>query len=794
MRIIENKDQVTDFIKNDLLTFYKNQKLIPFFGAGFTKGELTKRHQVPDAKATKELMIDMICSSKSEILKMDLEGLDFQNISSYFYKFVPKTAINSFLRDYFTNVSLCNEKKDFISLNWPNLYTLNVDDALEINSKFKKILPYHELNKDVLMNRVFKLHGDADHEITYIDDQNIIFSTEQYIKSLLKNASILSCFQEDFLNKNFIFIGCSLQNEIDLEYIVEKTKIKTVTNKVDRIYVTQENPSFLVRSKLEDFGINIILLIPDYSYFYTEISKVFSKLKFNEYNSLDLYKNPTIDIDKDLDFNKKFLISTQTISIKSNKIKLPIYFSERTVLHDIISNYIYNHINIIIGRRISGKTFLAIDIAKRIINRDVYLFLSNISISTTDIAKLLNLTNVLLIFDTGSIGYDEIKLIADSKQLLERNNNHIIIFFNSSDRLLLSIPSTLTDCETFQINNRFDSDETELINDRLSSIGLIKINSNKTILDNIFISKERYINSLEYELHQISESLTEKDIKILILSASFDKVYSSVFRHLNINTEDLETTIKKIGQGSLIEFDYTADIEDFQHSSFKIIVNSKAYLFRLLGHYVENGNRNVKRVADYMFDMVYLLTKDARFNSFYRSLVLFDNLNQIFLKKEGGVINLIFLIYEKLESILYQGNQYWIQRAKSILYLKQKDEVWLNKAIVFAQKAYHDSSDYSNLQLQSSFLISMLYGRLAHLTRFEKSHYVHESISWYYTALQESSYNKKYVDDFLQRAKREKSDNDFYALCTFLVGKKIPTENGNNRKISFLVNTLMKWN
>jgi hypothetical protein len=793
MKIIKEENEIKQYIEISLAVHYKNQKLLPFLGAGFTKGEKTQKHTVLDASETQEKMVDLICRSESSLKKEDFSSLDFQRISNLFYKHVDKNEIITFLKNFFCKVSLVDYKKNLLSLNWKNIYTLNVDDAIENNSIFKTVLPYRTLNKDVLMQRVFKLHGDADYEIMYPDEQNIIFSRSQYIDSLNKNSSMLSCFREDYLSNNFLFIGCSLDNELDLEYAINQIEIKEDSN-IDRIFLTHKEPNPIKKSELETYGINTIIVASSYDWFYETLCDCFCKIQFEEYAVFEEYKNIKIEIEKErnLNYNKTALTSTQNIKVSQNKIRVPHYFIKRTLSDKILSELNNNSINIVVGRRLSGKSFLALDIANNIHNKDVFLFVSNISVSVADIERILDLHNAILIFDTNTIGYDEMKFLAEAQKKLDNNQITVLLFINSSDRLLLSIPNTLiANCNIFELENIFDKQELYNINDKLSAVGLIKLKRHSTLIENIYSAKETYDGGYEFNLRQIVGNLTEKDIKILILSASSDRVYSSIYRQLSIKEADIESTIKKTN--TVIELDYTEDIEAFQHSSWKTVVNSKAYLFRILGKYVEEGNQNINKVSNYIFDIVSLLVKDNRFTSFTKNITLFDNLNQIFWKKEGGgVINLIFKIYQKLETILYQDNQYWIQRAKSILYLKGKNEVELLNALIYAKKTYHDARDSSNMQLQSSFLISMIYGRLAYLTEFKN--YLTDSIKWYYAALQESSYNHKYINDFITRAQEEKSKNDFYAICMFyLRNKQNYLDKQSTEKASFLVNKLMNW-
>lgn len=737
------------------------------------------------------MMIDMICTHLADMSASDLESLDFQKVSNLLYKYVPKNVVKNFLRNYFTRVTLSETKKKLLSLHWPNIYTLNVDDAIEANSSYKPVLPYKQLNKEVLDEKVFKLHGDADYEITYNDDTNIIFSRDQYVNSLVNNHCILSCFQEDSLNHNFIYIGCSLENELDLEYVIKTSELGKSPQSVARIYVTTECPNFIKRSSLEDFGINTILVVPSYEFFYDELYKSLSGVTFDSHDVFEKYKNISIKVDMSFAYNKQYLISTQNLTVKSpHKVEVPIFFSKRTISDSIVSN-LDQTINIVVGKRLSGKTFLAVDIAQRIHNREVYFFPSDITISVEQLKILTNISNAVLIFDTNVIGYDEMNYIASTKAELQKLGISVIIFLNNSDRLLLSIPNRLVDCEVFVVKNKFDTDELNRINDNLSRIGLIKLQKDRTIVDNLFLVKDEYNRAaLGYELSCISDKLTEKDLKILILSAISDKVYSAVYRALQITTEDIQSLSEKLNKGAIIEIESTLDIENFQHSYFKTVVNSKIYLFKVLGTFVNAGNKNINQVVRVIYEIVRKLSTDVRYDLTIRNLTLFDNLNQIFWKTQGGVMSLIFKVYQKLEELLYSDNYYWIQRAKSIYYLKRTDEDKLLRAYEYAKKAYCDSKDRTNIHVQACFLISMIYGRLANLTKYRESVYVAESVDWYHMALQDVAYNHKHVKDLLQKARQDKHANDFYALCSFFM------RNGcmghDTMKIDFLIRNLQK--
>lgn len=795
MRIIDIEDDLNEFIHSELVEYYKNKKLILFIGSGFTKGERTKYKAVPDVDETIELMKNLICKFQTQISISELENLKLQELSDYFFRFVPRNEVNKFLNDYFVNVELCNSKREFVNLDWQSIYTLNIDDAIERNSKFSEILPYKKLNRDFLNENVFKLHGDAKYETIYAEEQTIIFSSQQYIKSLIHNTSILSCFNEDYLSKNIIFIGCGLKNEIDINYIIEKSDIKSAKNSVERIYITLEKPNFLKSSDLENFGVTTILVVEDYQSFYQKIVDSFQNIEFDIYENIDKFKNVIIEKNKDKSYSIDFLSGTKELILNNSNIAIPAIFTERTVTKSILKSVLNSCFTLIIGKRVSGKTFVCTDIIDKTKNKSTYFFPSNISISDNDLDQLLKQNNIIVVFDTNSLTYENLAYLFDKRSLINSSNIHVLIALNSSDRLLMSIPyANDEECEIFEINSIFNPNEIVSFNENVNRFGFISFNAKKNILENVYNYRDIYKKDLNNELENIAIKLNDIDLKVLILSASNDKVYSSIYRLLKIKPKELDRILSKIANGSIIEKEYDiANIESFQHASYKTIINSKSYVFSLLGTYVTVQRGSIAILTDIITELVVSLLKDIRFENTYKNIISFDNLNQIFQKKEGGVINLIFHVYEKLEPFLYEENHFWTQRAKSIYHLKREDKKHLEEAVIYAKKPYYDSKAGSRLQLHSSLLISMLYGRIVNVDNYKDVGLLKESINWYYIALQENSTNDKVINNFLDKAKYNKTHNDFSSLCKHLIGYNIQFDKKTDEMKSYLVNRLLNW-
>lgn len=788
MKIISNSADVENYIDNHLVNYYKKRALFPFLGAGFTMGAKTRKSVIPNGPTCVKMMKDLIVAYNQD-LQDDIKNIvDFDKVAGLFYQVVPKEIIADFIHDNFTGTKLDKVKEEFVNLEWPFIYTLNIDDAVERNSKYRPILPNVPLTKKYLTEVIFKLHGDANDEVSYIKHTDgIIFSRQQYLRSIINNKDLLDIFLDDYTSVNFILIGCSLDNELDLEYILANNSIKS-KKETDKVYVTRQIPTALNKLKLESYGINVCLVVSDYQDLYVSLNDKFKNVDtaidepFKKYQISKLLKN------SDKDFNMRALLGEEEIRIDNNIITAPHFLIDRTILGNISKLVLSEDIIFLIGKRVSGKTFLLYSIANTVKNKSVFLFPSKVSFDSDYIEKLLQLQNAIIMFDTDTIAaYDVEDIYYRISDFVARNISFVFCI-NSSDRLMISVPYTrIFDREIIELDAFFSNDETKLLNKDLSRFGIVNFSTNVNILNNIIKHKEIYRN-LNDDLKLINAQLDSKLLTVFILCATFDKVYSGLFRALKIDQDKLMYAIN-LSKGA-IEFEYDIEtIEQGQHSSFKVITNSKVFLFSLLGHFISNHG-NVSVAVNAIVDVVKQLKNYNRFKSYYKLIIAFDSLNQIFYKRSGGAANLIFLIYEKLEDLLYIDTHYWMQRAKSIYYLKRTNVPALLTAVEFAKKPYFDSTDYSRIKINASFQIALIYIRIVITQRFEKHLVYTEAIKWVCIALKENLHNSKVIENLIEDAKKGKMHNDFYQFATFVL-KNPTTLSANDREtiVSKLFNT-----
>lgn len=271
-----SKMQIVNFlaIKDELISNMQRNMLIPILGSGFTKGCKSARGTVPSGEEFRKYMIERIIECYSELSKEKERLLSdsFSNVSSMYHKVVEQGAQENYLRSNFTRVSIDDSKKDLLSLPWPYIYTLNIDDAIERNSNYNCVIyANRSVNERVFDNEkcVIKLHGDISDMLSFADSHSEIFTQEQYIASLKMNTNLLSKLKHDSLFQNLIFVGCSLDDEIDLLYSLVSAEAQGF--QTARYICLTKEPSVFDKLKYEKYGITHCIIFRSFEDIYTNL-------------------------------------------------------------------------------------------------------------------------------------------------------------------------------------------------------------------------------------------------------------------------------------------------------------------------------------------------------------------------------------------------------------------------------------------------------------------------------------------------------------------------------------------
>ena len=228
---------------------FKEETLVPILGSGFTRGVTTRRGgRVPSGTELKDVMIEKI-SLKKKINESELKAESFSSISEFFQNTFPNPAEDQVIDFYlknFTGVKINNPQQlHFLNdVKWPYIYTLNIDTGIEDSKpqEWEVFYPNRKFDERRINPNcriLYKVHGDVAMFCKNTDYNEMILTESQYIASLQKSEQFHDLLSSDCGNKNLLYIGCSLDDEIDIKYSVlaDKNRNKKVRD-IRGIYVT----------------------------------------------------------------------------------------------------------------------------------------------------------------------------------------------------------------------------------------------------------------------------------------------------------------------------------------------------------------------------------------------------------------------------------------------------------------------------------------------------------------------------------------------------------------------------
>lgn len=691
-----------DEVSNEIIQMMRRKTIIPVIGSGFTRDCIARSGKVPSGEDYYNYMIAQIVDQNPDEMKVkELNNESFSSISSIYHKMVQAEKQQSYLLNKFTNVKLENVKKNFLKIDWPYIYTLNIDDAIENNSEFKTVL---YANRDI-RNSIFeqekcviKLHGDIKDILKYEDSNCEIFDQKQYVVSIKKNVSLLKKLTHDYEYLNLLYIGCSLSDEIDLLFSTSMAN----DNNNNRYYCSTQIPTLLQKTKLEAFGITHCIVFESYDDIYEKMTDAFHQslcITPDELEQFSTYEFKTLGTGFEL--NCPYLFQGKSILNNSKIAIYPSFFVSRSVTDKIVENINSKGTQIVVGRGCSGKTYVSYDIIRRVRDREVYAFRSKDRINNETLTLLLNKENCLTIFDSKVLSIKQIEeiILTTSERVVKSNS--IIIIENKSNRdlsgllVLMKMNEHLEDDEIpqLEISNRFSKPKTDEINNYLVTSSLGVFSENKSIADNIINASNLLIQKNKFS--QISP-LTDnvRQVSSLIVLATLGKVYASDAINLDL-VEEFEMQCKKAMPLIEKESTWVFEMSAANNSPLKYVVNAEYWLFNQLDILAKSRKGREKIIEAYRYIIGKLieingkpdLMKGEKYAP-YKDYILFDNIFQIF-RSQGTKI--IRDIYQSLNDILATDPNYLHQRAKCYIRsayksTEEKDkEKWL-------EMAYRDAS------------------------------------------------------------------------------------------------------
>lgn len=685
-----------------LIESMRKKMLIPILGSGFTRGCNAFQGTLPSGADYQRHMIEAI-QSTGEFAPEEIEHLystPFSKTSGIYHSVVPVEEQNKYLKANFTNVSLDACRRKLLSIPWPYVYTLNIDDAIERNSDFQFVVySNRKVRKNVFdeYKCVIKLHGDIEEMLSYDDSISEIFDQSQYVASLHKNASLLSRLTHDISYQNLLYIGCSLSDEIDLLSV----STSSIPNENTRFFCTTKVPTRMEQIDLERYRITHCIVFDSYQEIYESIyeaARDAERIKPVEIDHYRTYKFAPLS--EEFDLNKSYLFHGKSLINKDRSITLPYFFISRDVTDQIIENIRTHSLQFLLGGGCSGKTYIAIDVASRIRDRDVFIFESRESLSDAALQALLERKNRLIIADSTALNIRQIERLIRLKDALKKQDISILIIENKTNRdlagliQLLELTGVIDPDSIPQISlpNKFNKRETDNINQRLVTATLGVFSEKKSVADNIIECSHNLIQKNRFD--RIAPHFTsERQIACLIALAIENKVYSSRAVELDLFPEIHE---QERASKPLIEIESTWSFETApsNNSPIKYVANAEYWLYSQLFEFSKTKGHQELIIRAYRHIILRLIDIYGKPNLLYsdkyaqyKPYILFDNINQIF--KSQGLV-LIRGIYENLNDLLSSDPNYMHQRAKCYI-RSARFEKDPSKKLTFLEKAYRDA-------------------------------------------------------------------------------------------------------
>jgi len=708
MNILEPKE-----IRDNLVTFFKTKTLIPIVGAGFSCGSVSYNGTVPTGSEYKQQMINALAENTefTPEEKNNFKNKSFSTLCDYYEdnaNVLPSIRFD-YLKSNFYKVSMHDDIRTlFFNIDWPYIYSLNIDDAIENSSQYKRIiLPNKEFNDEIFNDEkcLIKLHGDIGEIVTYKKGGRI-FTSKEYALSIDRNAPLLNKLRNDYKNQNILFIGCSLDDEIDLKTLSTWPFDCTDKDTLSRtIIFIKGKPSKLQQSKFKIYGITDVVCFQTFEEMYHFLLDAWCESTKIQENELTKHTQLNMSFLKGTEIEKNqnyFLWGKGLCDLKNQLITYPYFFISRNIKESIIANTSKNKVHLIYGSRLSGKSYLIADLYKTIRDREVFYFDGKSRITQTALENLIVKKDIISLFDIGTIERDQFEYILQNAQKININHSNFIINVNYNDSDTLGIVKwklkqniiQSTDILTYTLDNKFvnnkKADELKEINKLLPTVSLPPYTFKRTLLDQLIYTEKLLKKKGKFSTKHIKIQ-TSKQLALLIVLAIKEKIYSLEIINFSFDVEIVEALKRYEPFIERIETDiHEKDASDLSRA--KYVINSKYWLRRELGDYARK-KENYQMVGD---AYKYIINKVISFcghneykqRKICRNFILFDVMNDIFLDEFYGNIELIVYVYTVLHELL----------AKDFHFLHQNAKCYLNYSYFLTNN--NDKSDYLNNALE----------------------------------------------------------------------------------------------
>lgn len=718
---------------------YKHSELTPFFGAGLTKDCKSYRGTVPNAETLMEGIKNICiqnCTDKTLIPQIQAINKLKKAFSLVARPdLFPSTSATKYFESLFSKVKLTNSKIKILGLDWPNIFSFNIDDAIENHaSQYFKVLPHKQIAYESLTTRrcLFKIHGDITEYCTYLDTK-LIFTWRDYTDSIATNNSMLTFLGNLAKNGSLLFIGCSLDEEIDLQLLSHSYSFS------NSIFLKKSKPSLTDEMTLSDYGIKNVIYFDEYDQIYDWLHETLAPVEVeSRIKNLNLIETPQNEILKHI-ANGGPIIRFNDDEFEAS---VPTCLVQRTALGGGRAKIVNNNISIITGRRFSGKTNLLLQIYRELKEFNVHFFPSTSSYSKAVGRAVKESKDTIFLFDSNSLSHN------DLLDLLSQN-------IEASNRIILAISKA--DLENFKnifdrkqqkyyeltISHLLDESETQAYNSNLNRLGLPVIQKNESLLDFSYRIHTEFKG--EIGASEIFEkNLDDEALKIALLCAAFEKATSSQVYALSPYL-----SLSEFSKKYEILFDTERETLGLGEIIFS---NSKSWLINTIRHTAKQSPAKTAQITAALVRALY----NAGFKDSANMIIRFDKLNDIFSQEQYGAVNLIRNIHSALSDTFGDSSHYWLQMAKCEL-MAGKSESEVDTGVRHAKKVRLDNAGIKNDTYYSATLIlAQIYGKKYDLTK--DTSLFSEILDHYLESFENKSNNQSYIQKII--AKYNKGHRD----------------------------------
>lgn len=678
------------------------QDLVPIIGSGFSRGLRTKEGVVPSADELREEMIS-IMHNIDDSDENEFNGIALKDLADVFWKDLEKTDKNrcktrfqEYIETNFTEVyDIEQSKRHFLNSNWKTIFTLNYDDTIENVLEIDIVIPYDKFCIRSGRNSLIKLHGDAKRFVVTGDPKYCVLGNRQYI-TLIKdenNEDIVNALETVFFSKSIFFIGCSLDNELDLLYsagnqLEQKAEMNEEHHIIYLLYSNEEKDINPI--PYEKYGITDIVKVNQRTVveLYELIHIINKKLGvLREKDLLQEYTNIEFEyLDGRNKDNTNYLFYNDKVKINNGIIKYPAFFVERKCIKLVEKEILSGKsiVYVVSGAKFSGKTYALLQLLKNLINKKVYYFPSYITLSDEIIENLYERKDSIFLIDEGAISFEQYKNIIISKlDEFEKAKISIVMVVSKGDadfymhyRSYKNINEETI--KLYELDNKFDVDEQNTFNNKIGNFSLVPYDDGDTILDYLFKAEDNFLDKKHKPILPRVNFLSndcEKEVRALIILATKGSITSEVAINLGIDsvlydfTKTFAMTVQK---------DYLSDLEKKGdvYSGFKFILNSSYWVIKSLSNFAlspYNHETVVKAYCNIVNAYSHLERYDM--NNCIKIYYMLDRIQSLFSdQKKRGSIRLPYMIYEGLHNSLNWNYQFLHQEAKCELRMSKREK------------------------------------------------------------------------------------------------------------------------